>query len=610
MNEIAYSLYSNDTEKAIKYAIESSELSDRLEYRKGKAVSLWVTGLVYSKSDKQAAMKHFQESLAIAESLNDQTIICNCLLAIGNMQKDFGEVQKSDESYDRALKIASKIEDRDLLLKCLVNIARNHSGKGEYEKAIEVLKESIQLAQELKANSVLSKALNNLAWIYSTRSNHSPALEYYLKALKINEELNNQSAMVINYLNIAGIQSAQREYDAALNYAHEALNISEEIGDSLKVSMCFLAIGSIYMKINDSISLEYYEKSLQIIGDNNKTQVVNTLVNMGTVYSRQKEFTKAINHFNEALLIAEEIGLKRAIGKIWGKIGSVHIHQKRYAEALKYTNKSLDIAKELNLVNRQKELYGQLSEIYAAINNYQAAYQNHILYKIYNDSVFNENNIKKLANLESAYKYEKEKQVYEIEAQNRELRIKSQRGIIILLIIAFILFLLLGIMATRSYKLKKQLLRLELEEANAELERNQKEMTSATLKLVQTAERDVRSIKMLENIEKNTNPEVQNEIKSLIFDYKSQAYNSNWEEFEIQFQKVHTSFYKNLNANYPTLTLNERKLCVFLKLNMTNKQIAQITFQSEDALKKARHRLRKKLAIEQEANLVSFIQNI
>ena len=58
------------------------------------------------------------------------------------------------------------------------------------------------------------------------------------------------------------------------------------------------------------------------------------------------------------------------------------------------------------------------------------------------------------------------------------------------------------------------------------------------------------------------------------------------------------------------LTQNERKLCVFLKLNMTNKQIAQITFQSEEALKKARQRLRKKLEIARDTNLVSFIQNI
>lgn len=610
MNEIAYSIFFNDSQKAMNYASEAARISDSLKYTKGKAVSLWIVGLVHTKSDKQAALKYFQQSLEIAEDIKDQTVICNCLIAIGNVYKNLGELQKSEELYEQAIVIANTIEDKSFLLKCFINIAHNSTIKGEYTKAIEIYEKAIPLSEKIKDKQIQANLLNSLASIYNIQGNYPLGLEYYLKALRINEQLGNQSAIVNNYVNIAGVLSDQKEYKEALKYLDNALKSSEAIGDSLKMSVCMANIGHIYMKMDDPRALEYYEKSLKIVGNKKLDLKINILVNMSTIYTEQKEFTKALEHLNKAYPLAEKIGLKRAIGEIWSKMGLVYIYQKRYSEALNYSNKSLVIANELKLLNLQKEIYGQLSEIYAATNNYKAAYQNHILHKTYNDSVFNENNIKEITNLENAYKYEKEKQVYEIAAQHRELKIKSQQGIIFFLIIAFVLLLLLAIMTFRSYKLKRQLLRLELEEANAELERNQKEMTSATLKLVQTAERDVRSIKMLESIEKSTNLEVRDEIKSLIFDYKSQAYNSNWEEFEVLFQKVHASFYKNLNDRFPMLTLNERKLCVFLKLNMTNKQIAQITFQSEDALKKARQRLRKKLEIDRDTNLVSFIQNI
>ena len=151
---------------------------------------------------------------------------------------------------------------------------------------------------------------------------------------------------------------------------------------------------------------------------------------------------------------------------------------------------------------------------------------------------------------------------------------------------------------------------MEIEKINHELVANQKAMTAATLKLVQNSERDSRSIKMLEDIEKNTNEEGKKSVRSLIADYKLQSYNSNWNEFELLFEKVHHSFHDKLNEQFPELTPNERKLCVFLKLNMSNKQIAQITFQSDEALKKARLRLRKKLNIDRDTNLVAFIQNI
>lgn len=96
----------------------------------------------------------------------------------------------------------------------------------------------------------------------------------------------------------------------------------------------------------------------------------------------------------------------------------------------------------------------------------------------------------------------------------------------------------------------------------------------------------------------------------MIANYKHQAYHSNWEEFELLFQKVHHSFYDHLSERFLDLTPNERKLCVFLKLNMNNKQIAQVTFQSEEALKKVRLRLRKKLELDRDTNLVAFVQSL
>jgi len=156
----------------------------------------------------------------------------------------------------------------------------------------------------------------------------------------------------------------------------------------------------------------------------------------------------------------------------------------------------------------------------------------------------------------------------------------------------------------------EQLLKNEIERINQELEMNQKSMTAATLKLIQNSERDAQTIDRLQEIEKDTNSEGKQKIKSLIADNKRISYNSNWDEFEILFEKVHHSFYERLNAQYPTLTVNERKLCAFLKLNMSNKDITHITFQSEDALKKARLRLRQKLEIGRETNLVAFLQNI
>ena len=157
---------------------------------------------------------------------------------------------------------------------------------------------------------------------------------------------------------------------------------------------------------------------------------------------------------------------------------------------------------------------------------------------------------------------------------------------------------------------KARLMATEIERIGHELETNQKSVTAASLKLIQNSERDAQTIERLLEIEKNTDPTGKQKINALISDYKRLSYNSNWDEFEILFEKVHRSFYEKLNRQFPTLTANERKICAFLKLNMSNKEITQITFQSDEALKKARLRLRQKLEIDRETNLVTFLQNI
>ena len=85
---------------------------------------------------------------------------------------------------------------------------------------------------------------------------------------------------------------------------------------------------------------------------------------------------------------------------------------------------------------------------------------------------------------------------------------------------------------------------------------------------------------------------------------------SSMEEYRILIEEVNSQFYENLNVRFPDLTVNERKICVFLKLNMSSYEISLFTKQSEGALKKARFRLRQKIGIKKGVNLVAFLQQI
>ena len=87
--------------------------------------------------------------------------------------------------------------------------------------------------------------------------------------------------------------------------------------------------------------------------------------------------------------------------------------------------------------------------------------------------------------------------------------------------------------------------------------------------------------------------------------------NDVWTEFETYFTKVHPDFYKKLSQQFPDLTPNEKKLCAFLKLNLSTKEISAITYQSVNSIMVSRTRLRKKLNIQgEETNLTNFLMEL
>ena len=159
-------------------------------------------------------------------------------------------------------------------------------------------------------------------------------------------------------------------------------------------------------------------------------------------------------------------------------------------------------------------------------------------------------------------------------------------------------------------ELERQIMQDKITHIKNELELNRKLLITSTLKLIQSQENTRKIVDDLINIKKICTEKNKKSINKIVSSIKINSFSSNWNEFEQTFEKVHNTFYYNLNTKFPDLTPNEKKICAFIKLNLSNKQISSITFSNENAIKKAKTRLRKKLGINISLNMSSFIQNI
>ncbi len=86
--------------------------------------------------------------------------------------------------------------------------------------------------------------------------------------------------------------------------------------------------------------------------------------------------------------------------------------------------------------------------------------------------------------------------------------------------------------------------------------------------------------------------------------------NNNWNEFKKYFENVHPNFFTELTKKHNNLSQNDLKICAFIKLNMSSKEIAQILNVNNKTVDIARYRLRKKMNLDKEDNLYKIISEI
>jgi DNA-binding CsgD family transcriptional regulator len=83
-----------------------------------------------------------------------------------------------------------------------------------------------------------------------------------------------------------------------------------------------------------------------------------------------------------------------------------------------------------------------------------------------------------------------------------------------------------------------------------------------------------------------------------------------WNVFKDAFNNVDKDFLKKIKAEHPSLTPNDLRLCAYLRLNLSSKEIAPLLNISVRSVEIKRYRLRKKMDLPHEQGLVEYILSI
>jgi len=158
-------------------------------------------------------------------------------------------------------------------------------------------------------------------------------------------------------------------------------------------------------------------------------------------------------------------------------------------------------------------------------------------------------------------------------------------------------------------KTESEIVALRNENLEAEINFKNSELASSAMHLVKKGELLTKLKAELTHVMKGfDNPEANAEIKKMIKTLgEDDNIDKEWESFTKHFDKVHSDFVACLKEKHPAITGNELKLCAYLRMNLSTKEIAQLMNISVRGVEISRYRLRKKLGITSETNLFDYL---
>ena len=159
---------------------------------------------------------------------------------------------------------------------------------------------------------------------------------------------------------------------------------------------------------------------------------------------------------------------------------------------------------------------------------------------------------------------------------------------------------------------EKQIAKLQTERLQAELAGKNRELANSAMSLVyknellQKLSQEI--LKLKDSNGKQLGEDQLRKIQKVIDEGMNDE--RDWNLFESSFNEAHESFFKKLKANHPDLVPNDLKLCAYLHMNMSSKEMASLLNISLRGVEIRRYRLRKKLDVPHDKNLVEFLMEL
>jgi len=297
-------------------------------------------------------------------------------------------------------------------------------------------------------------------------------------------------------------------------------------------------------------------------------------------------------------------------GYYYSALGFYYLNIGKESQAIEALKHSITLLNNGDFDTKNVHSYFLLQDIYYNEGHFREAYEALMAFAETYTRQHNSQNIVELSKLISNMEIERNEQEHLRREEQYQRQQEHNRLITIYYALSIIILLIVGLLLHSRYRLERR--NRELQRAKTEQELNHKNEIIKIQKLQQYQEQnnidklseELGKIAMLGN-----QREMQNQLRHIIHRLQNNTKSGNaWAEVEMTLAGGNNAFYENLLKDFPNLTKNERKLCLFIHMKMSTKEISDITHQSLGSINVARSRLRQKFGLTgDDTSLIAFL---
>lgn len=504
---------------------------------------------------------------------------------------------------------------RQKVFKTMNRVTNNYLHNGRNIEAIKFLNGALRIMEEKTGLDTLeTHALLGIyvciGAAYEQAGMPGIGLDYYMKGLKLADDTIYDPKRAMLYNNIGVLYCEGGIYDKGEDYFKKALDINLKAGNSTEIYLNYTNLADTYERTGElQRAVDAALRSLQhVTPEKNPESYYYTQIALANLYNRTGDVELATTYAENAIRHLEEINYVIGMVEAYEAYARIYLNRQMSDSAMTYADKSLRMAREAGLHRNESSVLSVMIDVCNSRGDSEKAIRMLERSRHLEDSLHNAENRLRLTQWDATGQ--------PALGNARELTSGPNKWILsvcLLLLVAAIVLLLLYFRLRHNREEKLQQGADDTRELLRTLDRKNRELTSLSLEKMKAHEGLMSVCDDLRHVLLELNPKLTAQrarIRELLGKLDSMSDNNPDEEFRHFFAEVHPDFYKALTERYPELTMRDLRLCAFLYLGLTTKEIATITYREVRSVESARNRLRKKLNLDLNDDLTTYLRSL